>query len=211
MNELLAQIIFAAQSRDAEGWMNILFVVVLAVVWVIGGIVKARASKAKEGDEGRLPGRPARKPPESGRGVQQFQKEPRRPTVAASGRQQLAEVQKPRTKVTQPQPVSQKVAAKKKAPVQFAAVERLEGPKLGEVISELQPEFQELPEFTSKAVKALEDKRIRAPAEIPEAKYLSEILLDYAEPEELKTAILHYEILGRPLSLRGPSERIIGL
>jgi hypothetical protein len=38
-----------------------------------------------------------------------------------------------------------------------------------------------------------------------------ELLLDYADPEELRRAILHYEILGKPLSMRGPSEQIIGL
>ena len=48
-------------------------------------------------------------------------------------------------------------------------------------------------------------------AEAVESKYLSEVLLDYVEPDELRMAILHYEILGRPLSLRDPSGQIIGL
>jgi hypothetical protein len=52
---------------------------------------------------------------------------------------------------------------------------------------------------------------VAAPAEIPRAKYLSEILSDYENPESLRRAILHYEILGKPLSLRDPSEHIIGL
>jgi hypothetical protein len=47
--------------------------------------------------------------------------------------------------------------------------------------------------------------------EVVESKYLSEVLLDYADPDELRMAILHYEILGMPLSLRGPSGQIIGL
>jgi hypothetical protein len=49
------------------------------------------------------------------------------------------------------------------------------------------------------------------PAEMAEAEHLPEILSDYAEPDELRRAILHYEILGRPLSLRDPSGQIIGL
>jgi hypothetical protein len=52
---------------------------------------------------------------------------------------------------------------------------------------------------------------VAAPAEIPRAKYLSEILSDYDDPEKLRRAILHYEILGKPLSLREPGEHIIGL
>ena len=42
MNDLLEQIILAARNNDVEGWMNILFVVVLAVLWAVGGIVKAK-------------------------------------------------------------------------------------------------------------------------------------------------------------------------
>jgi hypothetical protein len=43
-----------------------------------------------------------------------------------------------------------------------------------------------------------------------EAAYLPGILSAYADPEQLRTAILHYEILGKPLSLRDPSAHIIG-
>jgi hypothetical protein len=32
-------------------------------------------------------------------------------------------------------------------------------------------------------------------------------LIDYGDPDALKKAILHYEILGRPLALRDPLER----
>ena len=52
---------------------------------------------------------------------------------------------------------------------------------------------------------------VAVPAEIPQAKYLSEILSDYDDPEKLRRAILHYEILGKPISLREPAEHIIGL
>ena len=75
------------------------------------------------------------------------------------------------------------------------------------------PGLEELPEFTGKPTKKPKDKHlgIPTPAEIPAARYLSELLSDYADPGDLKRAILHYEILGKPLSLRCPSEHIIGL
>lgn len=75
------------------------------------------------------------------------------------------------------------------------------------------PGLEGLPEFTGKPVRKPEDKHlgIPVPVEIPAARYLSELLSDYANPDELKMAILHYEILGKPLSLRRPSEHIIGL
>jgi hypothetical protein len=53
--------------------------------------------------------------------------------------------------------------------------------------------------------------RIGIPSETAQPKVAIEPLLDYDDTDELKRAILHYEILGRPLSLRGPSEQIIGL
>jgi hypothetical protein len=94
-------------------------------------------------------------------------------------------------------------------------------PKLGIPIPQFKPELQELPvletrieelpEFTSAALKELGGRRAEVAAEVPEAEQLPEILSDYADPEELRRAILHYEILGRPLSLRDPSGQIIGL
>jgi hypothetical protein len=87
--------------------------------------------------------------------------------------------------------------------------------------------LEELPEFTAEMVLAIpatvkknvrlssveapEVMRVDMPTEIPRAKYLSEILSDYDDTEKLRRAILHYEILGKPLSLRDPSEHIIGL
>jgi len=60
--------------------------------------------------------------------------------------------------------------------------------------------------------KPLEDKDTAIRAKTPQAKYLAEALLDYADPDEIRRAILHYEILGKPLSLRPPfADRIIGL
>jgi hypothetical protein len=78
--------------------------------------------------------------------------------------------------------------------------------------------LEELPEFTAEtalaipatvkkdvrlsSVEAPEVMRVAAPAEIPQTKYLSGILSDYDDTEKLRRAILHYEILGKPLSLR---------
>jgi hypothetical protein len=60
----------------------------------------------------------------------------------------------------------------------------------------------EAPEVMRVAMPLVTAERAVAGAEIPLAKYLSEILSDYDDPEKLRRAILHYEILGKPLSLR---------
>ena len=80
-----------------------------------------------------------------------------------------------------------------------------------EELPEIETSLEALPEYTSKTVKGLVSKGKGMADKVPESKYLSEVLLDYADPDELRMAILHYEILGRPLSLRDPSGQIIGL
>ena len=212
MNEILAQIILAA--REKKGWGNILFIVFLALFWAIGGILKAtRAKKAEEkagGEE--LSQKPGGKPAEGIKGLPKgpFQKI-RRALEAELQNQRQLQAQQPQRKLARPQPAAQKVAAKTERAAQIPTLEPMEKAKSARPIPQIQPEFQELPEFTGKTVKNLKDMRIDAPSEIPQVKHLAEILLDYSDPDELKRAILHYEILGRPLSLRGPAGQIIGL
>ena len=213
MNELLAQIILAA--REKKGWGNILFIVFLALLWAIGGILKAtRAKKAEEQEAGgeELSQKPEGKPAEGIKGLPKgpFQKI-RLALEAELQNQRQLQAQQPQRKLARPQPAAQKVAAKTERAAQIPTLEPMEKAKLARPIPQVQPEFQELPDFTSKTVQKLKDKRIDVPAEIPQAKHLAEIVLDYSDPDELKRAILHYEILGRPLSLRGPSGQFIGL
>ena len=42
------QIVLAARNNDGEGWTNILFIVVMGVIWLVGGILKARANKVRK-------------------------------------------------------------------------------------------------------------------------------------------------------------------
>ena len=212
MIEVLAQIILAARER--KGWGNILFIVFLAIIWAIGGILKAtRAKKAEEKTGGEeLSQKPEGKPAEGIKGLPKgpFQKI-RLALEAELQNQRQLQAKQPQRKLARPQPTAQKVAAKTESVTQIPALEPMEKAKLGPHTRQVGPKLQELPEFTTKAIKEMGAKRVSAPAEIPQAKHLAEILLDYSDPDELKRAILHYEILGRPVSLRGPSEHIIGL
>ena len=45
MQDFFTQFILAGSGEDVEGWMNILFVVVLAVFWIVSGIIKATSKK----------------------------------------------------------------------------------------------------------------------------------------------------------------------
>ena len=203
MYEILEQIVAAARRRRPEGWGNILFIAFLAIFWVIGAILKAKSQKEEKAKTGerQLKGKPAGKPSEVVK-KSPFQ-EIRRAIEAEIQKQMGQQVQQPQKKVARPRPVVQKAAVKREPAVRAPALE----PDTQTV----QTGIEELPEFTGKAVKKLEDERISVKAEMPQAKHLAEILFDYSDPDELKRAILHYEILGRPLSLRGPAGHIIGL
>ena len=203
MSELLAQLILARRNDDAEGWMNILIIIVLAVFWAIGGIIKAKGKKPGGRDE-QLPGKAVRKPPLHSREArEQMLSRLQRPAGSAQSQQQQPRpaAQKPRLKFADLQTAVRKFAVQAEQAFQ---------PQSGKPTPELEPPLTE-PQIkaetvelkpTIKTVKGLQDKRVSEPAQMPESKYLSELLTDYADPEELRRAILHYEILGKPLSLR---------
>ncbi len=178
--------------------MNILVIVIMAVVYGLSRIIKAKGKKSQEQVEEEQGRKPARKPATGGRGVlEQFFNELRNLAEPTQDRESRPTAQPARQKIARPQHAVRKYAAEAK---QAGRVQ----------LRTEQPDFEELPESTTKTVEGLVGKR-RGIAEVPESKYLSEVLADFTDPEDLRMAILHYEILGRPLSLRDPSSQIIGL
>jgi len=204
MDDLLLQIILARRNDDTGGWMNILIVVVLAVFWAIGGIIKAKAKKPGEPDE-QPRGKPVRRPPTHSREArEQMLSRLQRPVGPAKGQRQQSRpaTQQPRMKFADLQAAVRKFAVEAEQAFQPQSGQKT--PELEPALTEqkIPPETVELPEFTDTSIKGLQDKRASEPELMPESEYLSELLTDYADPEELRRAILHYEILGKPLSLR---------
>jgi len=200
MSYSFAQIILAARNDDVEGWMNILFVIILAVFWAIGGIIKARTKKIEEGKE-TATGKPPRRQPQVVKGLtrQLFQQpRPAHAVGPAPGRKHPRQAEQPARKITHAQAIAERITAKKE-PVPVPTVKAPAEPKLPKLTPQLKPAGEGFPEVISKPVETLQ------------AGLAAESLLDYADPDELRRAILHYEILGKPLSLRGPGEHIIGL
>ena len=177
--------------------MQMLVFVVLAVVYALGSILKAKSSKAEqEKDEELTPNGP-RKPPGGLKRLQEeFLRGVRGPAAGPAPQPQRQAV--PR-KVRRPEPTVER-------PWEMQELSELsvQGPQLESGI-------EELPEYTSKTVKKLKAERLGFAAKAPKVEDVSKPVLDYADRDELTRAILHYEILGRPLSMRDPSERIIGL
>jgi len=169
---------------DDAGWMQLLIFVIVGVVYAVSALLKAKARKLEgEGEQ-----EPAHKLAGKGfyrkGGLQrQAAKQARRGAETHYGR--LHEASR---KLLRVQAAVRKTPSEEKPMIEVPAMELPRGE----------------PAKLSPAVSAPET------AEEPEAGYAAEMLFDYGEPDELKKAILHYEILGKPLALRGPSEQIIG-
>ncbi len=217
-----------ARGKDVEGWMDILVLVLVAAVYGLGTILKTKKrKKEQEQTEEEMTRKPQRKPASSRGVLEQFVRDIQRAFEPTEERESRSAAQTAPKKLARPQPapVARKYAAEAKpAPrpksITTPAKPKKPGLELSIPAPQVQPEFEELPElqtsiealpeFTGKTVEGLVGKREDMP-EVPESKYLSEVLADFTDPEDLRMAILHYEILGRPLSLRDPSGQIIGL
>ena len=186
MDYSLIQIILAARNRDAEGWTNLLFIVVLAIFWALAGLAKARANKVKE--------------------QKRDKEQPQGPAIPH--RSLRPQLKPPRRKVLRPQPVVQKFASKTQPPIQLPSIELpsiepLQAPELA-----TPAQIEEPTKLVGKAFGDLKERRAAIGSEAQPEEAIFEALLDFDDPDDLKRAILHYEILGKPLSLRSPSEHI---
>ena len=200
----LAQIIVFARGGD-EGWMNILVLVVIAVVYGLGAIIRAKGKKAEEQDQEQQARKPHRKPSAGGGGIlEQFFREIQQVAEGKPARETRPSGQTVRQQTIRPQAAVRNYAAQAKQANRVQPITAPAKPKSSkptpqvqsdfEILSDLDTGIQSLPEFKSKVM----------PAEVVESRYLSEVLSDYEDPDDLKRAILHYEILGKPLALRDP-------
>ncbi|MCP4610480.1 MAG: hypothetical protein GY845_17365 [Planctomycetes bacterium] len=202
----LAQIIVIA--RGDEGWINILVMVVLAAVYGIGALIKAKGNKTDDQAQEQQNRKPQRKPSAGGRGIlEQIFKEIQQAAEGQSTQETRPSSQATRQQTARPQAALRKYAAETKQARQTAqAKSKLSKPtpqvqRDFDNFAELDKGIQALPDISTKVV-GLPDKRKRMPAQSAGPSYLSEVLFDYEDPDELKKAILYYEILGKPLSLR---------
>ncbi|MBN1392567.1 MAG: hypothetical protein JW947_07170 [Sedimentisphaerales bacterium] len=194
MSYWLAQLILAARDKSDDGWIQILVFVILAVFYAVGSIISKAKKSATNGKE-QAPGKPVRKQPEVTIDLRMLKQLFGIPEEAESSIEpgleesetQIAkpQVQPPGRKVIRPQPAMRKI------PIETSKIKVME--------PQVQPKLEKVSGLTGKS---------EVSTGIPQTKYLSDILSDYDDPEKLRMAILHYEILGKPISLREPSERI---
>lgn len=214
MNEILEQIVLAARRRGPD-WGNILFIVLMAIFWVIGGIFKAKknAQQKRAGRQGtgsKPKAKSADEPKAKPKGI--FQEI--RAAIEAElqkQRESQQQSQQTRRKVEHPRPAVRRFSPQPEQITQTTTREPVKKRGLPSTIAEVEPKIEKIPEFDDKTVIMDSEKYMATVKQLPRSRYLTGILKDYSDPDELKRAILHYEILGRPLSLRDPSRHIIGL
>ena len=203
----LAQLTLAVQGDDVEKWANILLVVVLAALWAVAGLLKARKIQPKDEQEQTTAGRQQKPSPlaKSLRKELFGQRSYLRPSAPAPSAQYR---RRPRQELSAA--IRVRAGTGERQFVQRPSVAPLAEPKLPPLISGLEAALQPVPEPVSRPIEGLGQYGPPA-AEKPEPEFSLAFLLAYDDPEQLRRAILHYEILGKPLSLRRPGENIIGL
>jgi hypothetical protein len=242
LNDIVVQFGILGQGSDMEGWVDLLVILVMAVLWAIGGLVKAGRSKAAQRREregpAKLPQREpraswqerlARKAVEIQRAAeakgkemaQRFEQEvgrreqggrPSRPagriTIRPGQRgEPIMVYEKPRT---QPAPERQPQAARQRQAKEAGAAAQQSQPIETMTVTELR-------EIAPMAGELTEPPKPLAPSQARPAKpseptgFDPAAIIDYHDPDALKKAILHYEILGKPVALRGSSERMPAL
>lgn len=238
---------------DGEEWINILFIVVVAVFWAIGGLVKAAGAKKdapqKRSEDRKAPSdrqkqetwqqrlarkaeefqraaeervrkieeqarshaqsgeRPDHRPPDqgrvtvrSGRGgepVLVYERQRKDGQESSEQRQQRA------ARLRQ---ARQTAARRQEAQLRRATPSRQVGlPQTEPGLGSVRPVSLGTPEGP-RPLKIDESM----PQQPVESAYATSSLIDHSDTDALRRAILHYEILGRPLSLRDPFERMSG-
>jgi hypothetical protein len=237
---LSVQLGLLAQRGNFDDWANILFVAVMALLWLVGSVVKAVSKKTppreQPGQENapkvrRLPGeswqeRLVRKAQEMQRRIEEEAglREPGKPTRPTHP----APRQAPRGKITirsdskgeslmvyepapsQPPTEREHHAARQREAQQAVAAAGQYAAKqatpvqipIAVSVGKLEPIMENLSGVMAEPPKPLEPGNMpRKPAPEP-AGFEVAAVIDYSDPDALKKAVLHYEILGRPLALR---------
>jgi hypothetical protein len=196
MNSWLIQLVLAARNRSKDdGWSQILVFVILAIFYAVGSII-SKAKKAAKNGKGQKPSKPARKQQELTidlRMLKQFFGLPEEPEEAKSAVQ--AGQEEFEQQAAKPQVAKQKIhpTVRKVSRSQPVMRKAPETSKIMEMEPQVQPKLEKVPGLTGES---------EVLTGIQQTKYLADILSDYEDAEKLRRAILHYEILGKPVSLR---------
>ena len=157
MDSLLIDTLLAARKDNIRGWTQLLVFMIMAVVWIVGALVKSKASKTTDSDydEGQADELPL-------------------PSIERIRRQLGI-----RSVITEPAGEAFEAMGAKDMDI---------APKERETASRQADELVQPPKILKTRQK--------------EEKIAEKMFFDFEDTEQLKKAILHYEILGKPIALR---------
>lgn len=223
MNVLAEQLVCLGQRHGAEDWGDVIILVMMGLFWLVGAVVKLLSSK-KTSDkktsehQRRQAGSGAKATPAKETWQQRLARKAREIQEAAQA-ERATEQPRPvaRTKPAGPRPAHQRPPAGGRIAVRTDAKgDSVMVYQQPEPVQERQASAQRKAmdavltagqQLLSEPVGPL-DTSVASHAEpqTSDAGPQAVGVVDYGDPDALKKAILQYEILGKPLALRDPSE-----
>ena len=200
---------------DESGWIQLLVIGVLVAMSALSGIVKSRKQRRELEREQRPASRPPARPAQRqdvSRAVQPQQRPAARPIVPEQGgetRQETPGRAKPQT-IIRPGSALGAFVAEIKAEIKRAADE-MQGRTPPTERPAPVPQPQQPAKVAMPAIESPPPKRFVRPKPQEEVDDLTEILPQFSGPDDLRRAIVYYEIIGKAVSLRGPEDHLIGL
>jgi hypothetical protein len=196
MKFLLIQISIICQGGDGEGWGQLLFLMAMLAFYAAGALINKLKKKTEEKE--REAGRGAAGAARPVRGPEKMRPEATRPVRPVLRRPAAAPAEAPEKEIVRP-----------KTPAEIAAERLIEFFGLEEVMAA--EAARRLPPVKEVKPAVVPAKKPAAPkveaVKVPEVKKVEtkapeKGLLDIKDPQDVRRAIIHYEIFGRPLSLR---------
>lgn len=225
--ELAIQFELLAQGPNFEEWGDVLVIVIMAILWLAGALAKVLTSRKgtqqqrqQEGPAGQATRKRETWQERLARKAQEMQQ-----AAEAQGRQ-LEQAARVRTQAAEPRPVR---ATSQSSPPAGRVAVRTDQKGDSLLVYERPTDARQQPAKSPSSElragtgdSAYEPLGMREPptplepagararaARQPAEDFLPDLILDYSDPDALRKAILHYEILGKPLALREPADETI--
>lgn len=248
MNDSIRQFAVWAQGSGMEDWIDILFIAVMALLWLVGGLVKAmgrKGSARQKQPEGlareqrrpretwqqrlmrkaeelqRMAEAKGRQATERARVRERTEQGPRRRPQPPGGRITVRADERGQSIMVYERPTpepsterAQHAARQKEARAAVVAAGRqatAPAPEIDLKVETGRPTFEPILEGLTDVMRE-PPKPVELGVQRPETAresvgFPAASVIDYRDPDALKKAILHYEILGKPVALRDLSER----
>ncbi len=237
------QIGLLGRGLGSEDWANLLFVVVMAVLWLVAGLAKTMSKKKSQQASPELDGLGGQRP-QAGESWQQrlarraeelqrrleeeaglresrksqppARKAPVRPAQAPGGTIVIRPGQRGEPVMVYERPAPQAptqrehhAASQRKVQEAVASAgQDIVAPKLEPAAQEVsEPGLGNLTTLTAEPPQPVRAGVQPKTADKPSASTRG-VILDYSDPEALTTAILQYEIFGKPLALRETADQL---